>query len=75
MLKFKAYTSQGIRIVDNVTSEFNAERVIKNRLGEDTEIFYMKEIDDYDYDIGDDEDWEHLFDQEEYEKEVLEKLE
>lgn len=75
MLKFKAYTSQGIRIVDNVTSEFNAERVIKNQLGEDTEIFYMKEIDDYDYDIGDDEDWEYLFDQEEYEKEVLEKLE
>lgn len=75
MLKFKVYTSQGIRIVDNVTSEFNAEHVIKNQLGEDTEIFYMKEIDDYDYDIGDDEDWEYLFDQEEYEKEVLEKLE
>ena len=60
MLKFKAYTSQGIKIVDRVTSEFNAERVIKNQLGEDTEIFYMKEIDDYTYEESDDEDWEEL---------------
>lgn len=60
MLKFKVYTSQGIKIVDRVTNEFNAERVIKNQLGEDTEIFYMKEIDDYTYEELDDEDWEEL---------------
>lgn len=60
MLKFKAYTSQGIKIVDRVTNELNAERVIKNQLGEDTEIFYMKEIDDYTYEELDDEDWEEL---------------
>lgn len=59
MLKFKAYTSQGIKIVDRVTNELNAERVIKNQLGEDTEIFYMKLIDDYTYE-QDDEDWEEL---------------
>lgn len=55
MLKFKVYTSQGIKIVDRVTNELNAERVIKNQLGEDTEIFYMKEIDDYTYEELDDE--------------------
>lgn len=60
MLKFKVYTSQGIKIVDRVTNELNAERVIKNQLGEDTEIFYMKEIDDYTYEELDDEDWEEL---------------
>ncbi len=59
MLKFKAYTSQGIKIVDRVTNELNAERVIKNQLGEDTEIFYMKLIDDYTYE-QDEEDWEEL---------------
>ena len=52
--------SQGIKIVDRVTNELNAERVIKNQLGEDTEIFYMKEIDDYTYEELDDEDWEEL---------------
>lgn len=60
MLKFKVYTSQGIKIVDRVTNELNAERVIKNQLGEDTEIFYMKEIDDYTYEEPDEEDWEEL---------------
>ena len=60
MLKFKVYTSQGIKIVDRVTNELNAERVIKNQLGEDTEIFYMKEIDDYTYEELDDENWEEL---------------
>lgn len=60
MLKFKVYTSQGIKIVDRVTSEFNAERVIKNQLGEDAEIFYMKEIDDYSYEEDDEEYWEEL---------------
>ena len=60
MLKFKVYTSQGIKIVDRVTNQLNAERVIKNQLGEDTEIFYMKEIDDYTYEEPDDEDWEEL---------------
>lgn len=60
MLKFKVYTSQGIKIVDRVTNELNAERVIKNQLGEDTEIFYMKEIDDYTYEELDDEAWEEL---------------
>ncbi len=60
MLKFKVYTSQGIKIVDRVTNELNAERVIKNQLGEDTEIFYMKEIDDYTYEELGDEDWEEL---------------
>lgn len=74
MLKFKVYTSAGIKIVDQVTSEFNAERVIKNRLGEDTEIFYIKEIDDYDYGIEDNEEWEPLFDEEDYEQEALNNL-
>lgn len=60
MLKFKVYTSQGIKIVDRVTNELNTERVIKNQLGEDTEIFYMKEIDDYTYEELDDEAWEEL---------------
>lgn len=60
MFKFKVYTSQGIKIVDRVTNQLNAERVIKNQLGEDTEIFYMKEIDDYTYEEHDDEDWEEL---------------
>ena len=59
MLKFKAYTSKGIKVVDRVTNEFNAERVIKNQLGEDTEIFYMKEIDDYTYG-EDEEEWGDL---------------
>ena len=59
MLKFKAYTSQGIKIVDRVTNELNAERVIKNQLGEDTEIFYMNLIYDYTYE-QDEEDWEEL---------------
>lgn len=56
MFKFKVYTSQGIKIVERATNPLDAERVIKNQLGEDTEIFYIKEIGDFSYEENDDEE-------------------
>ena len=47
MKEFKVYTSKGIYTVSDVTCEFNAEKIVKSNLGEDVQIFDIKEIDDH----------------------------
>ncbi|MGN0819806.1 MAG: hypothetical protein ACI4M6_05365 [Christensenellaceae bacterium] len=49
MYRFKVYTSKGIKYVDNVTCPLNAEGVVKKLYGQNTEVYDLKEIDDYEY--------------------------
>ena len=49
MYRFKVYTSKGIKYIDDVTCPLNAEGVVKELYGQDTEVYNIKEIDDYEY--------------------------
>lgn len=62
MRAFKAYTSRGTYIVDDVTGLINAIGVIIRKFNNEVEIYKLKEIDV----IGDEDDEDDNLDVDEY---------